>query len=298
MPGGSRTPTTASPERVLLSASRAVAVARAHGLVADDPVVLAAGANLVVHLRPLPVVAKVAAVTHEVREPAEWLARELAVAGHLAARGIPVVRPSEELPPEVHRDGGAVMTFWRHERHDPARVPRPAEMAALLADLHVALRDCAEPLPWLGPPLLDTARFLDRARRRRTLPADHLDALADAFDDLRAALPAAAATDQPLHGDPHPGNLLSTPAGWLWADLEDACSGPLWWDLACVDSSVRTDGRAAVRAYGVDPEELGVFRGLRRLHTTVWYCLYAETDPASRARAAELLRGWDAQPPW
>ncbi len=47
-----------------------------------------------------------------------------------------------------------------------------------------------------------------------------------------------------------------------------------------------------MRAYGRRPADLGVFRALRRLHATVWYCLYAETRTAHRDRAAALVAGW------
>lgn len=241
-------------------------------------------------------VAKIASVTHLVREPEQWLERELAVAAHLAARGIPVVRASGELPATVHRHGGDVMTFWRHEPHAADVLPRPDELAALLIDLHAALRNLAEPPPWLGTPLLDIARFLEHARRAGTPAAADVDVLAGVFERLRAALPPPAPDDQALHGDPHPGNLLATGAGWVWCDLEDTCSGPLEWDLACVDGSTRLDGPAAVKAYG--DRDLGVFRDLRRLHATVWYCLYAETDARQRGRAEALLVGWRAQPSW
>ena len=47
-----------------------------------DPVILADGANVIVHLSPSPVVAKVAASTPAVRpDPAAWLQRELDLSG-------------------------------------------------------------------------------------------------------------------------------------------------------------------------------------------------------------------------
>jgi hypothetical protein len=73
MPGGL--------DDLAMAALRAVrAVARSLSLPTDDPVVLEGGANLVVHLPPAPVVAKAAASTREVRDPATFLGRELEVA--------------------------------------------------------------------------------------------------------------------------------------------------------------------------------------------------------------------------
>lgn len=78
----------------------AVAVAKAHGLACKEPIVLADRSNVIVHLSPAPVVARVATTTALVRpEAGAWLEREITVAGFLAERGVAVVPPSDELPP-------------------------------------------------------------------------------------------------------------------------------------------------------------------------------------------------------
>jgi thiamine kinase-like enzyme len=38
--------------------------------------------------------------------------------------------------------------------------------------------------------------------------------------------------EQLLHGEPHPGNLLTTKNGLLFIDLETGCRGPVEFDLA------------------------------------------------------------------
>ena len=94
-------------------ADAAVKVAVGLGIQCGDPVVLADGANVVVHLSPAPVVAKVvAASTTEVRPAAVWLQRELDVVSYLADRGAPVMTPSPEVPATVHHGDGQVMSFW------------------------------------------------------------------------------------------------------------------------------------------------------------------------------------------
>ena len=97
------------------AAEAAVKVAASLGVRGTDPVILADGANVIVHLSPAPVVAKVAASTTALRpEPAAWLQRELDVTGFLAGRGIPAVVPSPEVPATVHHGDGQVMSFWRY----------------------------------------------------------------------------------------------------------------------------------------------------------------------------------------
>ncbi len=63
------------------AARAAMAAAAGLGVACAEPAVLADGANVIVHLRPSPVVAKVAASTPAVRaNPGAWLQRELDLA--------------------------------------------------------------------------------------------------------------------------------------------------------------------------------------------------------------------------
>jgi Ser/Thr protein kinase RdoA (MazF antagonist) len=277
----------------------AVTVAARFGLAATEPAVLADGANIVVYLRPVPVVAKVAASTPEVRPRVEdWLQRELGVSAFLAAEGAPVVPPSPELPATTHHDGGHVMSFWRYvPPADPARPLRPDEetIGSMLRDLHAVLRRYPRPLPVLAP-LQDIPAYLARPQTR--VDTAGKAALAAAYQRLTAELDSAAeqGEQQALHGDAGVGNLMATDRGWLWHDFEDTCSGPTDWDLAASTSSQHKDGPRILAAYRdpVDPGQLAVCEQLRWLHLTVWYNLYAERLPELGPRAAELLASWPA----
>src|SRR5947208_3303144 len=92
----------------------AVAVAAAHGVRASDPVVLNDGSNLLVHLRPAPIVARVPAVTARFRHGDEWLAREVSVVGFLHTARAPVVPPSTAIAPGPHVHDGHLITFWEY----------------------------------------------------------------------------------------------------------------------------------------------------------------------------------------
>jgi len=273
----------------------AVAVAGGYGITSTGPVVLADGANVVVHLSPAPVVAKVAASTAAVRpDSAAWLQRELDVTAFLAARGAPVVPPSPELPATTYSGHGHVMSFWRYQpAASPGGPPPRADeqaIGSMLRDLHAVLRGYPDPLPRLAP-LQDIPAYLARPQTR--LGAGQKAALAAAYARLTAELDPAAPA-QPLHGDAGAGNLMATGQGWLWHDFEDTCSGPVAWDLAASTASRYLDGRRVLAAYRdpVDPGQLAVCEQLRRLHLTVWYCLYAERLPGLGPRAAELVAGW------
>jgi Ser/Thr protein kinase RdoA (MazF antagonist) len=277
-------------------AAAALKVAASLGVHATDPVVLADGANVIVHLSPAPVVAKVAASTPAVRpDNAAWLQRELDVVRCLAGRGVPVMTPSPEVPPVVHHGDGQVMSFWRYLSPVPGLAGEET-IGSMLRDLHAELRDYPAQLrdypaqlPFLAP-LGDIPAFLARPQTRLT--AGQAAALAAAHARLTAQLDHGRG--QSLHGDAGAGNLMATDAGWVWHDFEDTCTGPVAWDLAASTASPRLDGPRILAAYGepVDPTQLEVCQQLRRLHLTVWYNLYAERLPDLAPRAAELLTLW------
>jgi thiamine kinase-like enzyme len=55
---------------------------------------------------------------------------------------------------------------------------------------------------------------------------------------LRRAIADRGAAEQLLHGEPHPGNLLRTNTGLLFADLETCCRGPVEFDIAHMPEEV------------------------------------------------------------
>lgn len=274
------------------AAEAAVKVAASLGVCGTDPVVLADGANVVVHLSPAPVVAKVAASTTAIRhDVAAWLQRELDVTSFLAERGAPVVVPSPEVPATVHHGDGQVMSFWQYVDSSGDVLPDVATTGSMLRDLHAALRGYPGQAPVLAP-LGDIPAFL--ARPHTILTPAQAAAVAAAYARLTAELGPYPA--QPLHGDAGAGNLMATSTGWIWHDFEDTCSGPVAWDLAASTANQRLDGSRVLAAYGdpVDVAQLTVCQQLRRLHLTVWYALYSERLPRLRSRAAELLALWPA----
>src|SRR5690349_7337945 len=218
-------------------AAAGVRVAASLGVYATDPVILANGANVIVHLSPAPVVAKVAASTPAVRpDNAAWLQRELDVVRFLAGRGVPVMTPSPEVPPVVHHGDGQVMSFWRYLSPVPGLAGEET-IDSMLRDLHAELRDYPAQLPFLAP-LGDIPAFLARPQTRLT--AGQAAALAAAHARLTAQLDPGRG--QSLHGDAGIGNLMATDAGWVWHDFEDTCTGPVAWDLAASTASPRLDG--------------------------------------------------------
>jgi len=222
----------------------AVAVADAHGLRCDQPVVLCEAWHVLVHLSPWPVVARVTSGAPGV-DPGD-VERELAVAGHAARAGAPVVQPSDLLPPGPHRRDGHTLVFWRYlERTgelDPAAAGRG------LRRMHDSLADYDGELPRGGRPAEVRAMLAPLA------PSDDVELLCVLAS---RELPEG----QALHGDAHLFNCIQTATGPVWHDLETACRGPREYDLAALVLDDRSQGpdpeaRAALAAYGPYDEDI------------------------------------------
>jgi hypothetical protein len=269
----------------------AVAVAAAHGLRPAEPLVLAQGSNVLVHLAPAPVVARVPTTTIAAFRPdTAWLAREVAVAGHLARRGAPVVGPSAEVDPGPHVHDGLPVTFWAHVPR--AAVPLDAKAAGR------GLRECHEALVDFPGDLPEHAIFHEARAVLARLAADGALAPADArlAERVGAGIAARiAALDvpvQPLHGDAHLGNVIQSAGGPLWNDFEDAHRGPRAWDLACLHAGRQGPAIAeAAAGYGDqgDAAVLDLMIEARTYIGVAWTLVYAPHRTDSAARVAARL---------
>jgi hypothetical protein len=270
-------------------------LARRLGLPPDEPVVLSHRGNLLVHLTPAPVVARVATLTGTWRlDPMAWLTREVAVAAFVAERGGPVVPPAAE--PGPYWQDGLAISLWQHvvPRNE---TPGPADVGAALGWLHLAARDCPADLGELHPAtdqITDGLTVLERnavcdAGTLATLRARHGEALAD--------LRAAGGEPIVVHGDAHHGNLLGA-GGWLWIDLEETGRGPAAWDLATMVRYYQADDvLTGLRAYAAETRtdvptaaDLAPFRRVRDIEAAVWALGVAQSYPARyRGTAQKLL---------
>jgi hypothetical protein len=241
-------------------------VAESHGLRDLDPVVLDATNNVVVWLRPQPVIAKVGTWSHS----AEVLAREHELAAFLIADGAEVRPPLPGSLPAIDPGTGCVVTLWERLEHDPAREVAPGLAGASLRRLHEHLRRFTGPLPSYEV-AVDRARAVtEGSQPMGDLPPPDRALLGRALDELVAAIADHGFHPVPLHGEPHGGNLLATPAGPRWIDLEDAAVGPAAWDLAFLPDD-------AVASYGpVDAELLRLTRTLVSACVATWCWLRSD----------------------
>jgi Phosphotransferase enzyme family len=217
-------------EMLASEVSRAMVAARSVAssvdLTVDDAIVLHNSNKLTVRLLPCDVVARVAPVAHQVAQ------FEVEVAQRLAESGCPVATLEPRVAPQGYERDGFVVTLWTYyEPATPGEV-LPADYATALERLHAGMRKLNVPAP----------HFTDRVDQAQKLVAsrDHTPALADAdrellgdtLRDLRRGIGECGGAEQLLHGEPHPGNLLTTKNGLLFIDLETCCRGPVEFDLA------------------------------------------------------------------
>jgi hypothetical protein len=257
---------------VTAALAAAQAVAREHGVACDEAVPIAGGSNVLVHLKPAPVVARVMTGTAVLHDDVEaWLTREIAVGAFAAERTVVVVPPTDLLPPGPHERDGLWMTLWRFVPHDD-RAPDPRELGRSLRELHAALAG----FPGDLPPLTSIRDWLDGLLDELP-PSLDVDRLRNELGSLSPAVFESSLPAQAIHGDTSMSNALFTDGGPVWNDLEDVCFGPVAWDVAGLASSARARGRSEefieelLAAYG-DPgiDDLQTFFEAHALYETIW----------------------------
>jgi hypothetical protein len=264
----------------------AAAVACAHelGLGAVEPVVLKLAHHTSVRLAPWPIVARVDS-SGDVERNLPFMRRELDVAQHLARAGAPTVRPTHDPAPGPHVQGRCAITLWDYVEHRPATEEADiAAAGAALRDVHAALADYPGELATITQATDVCARLLADPNAMPALDAPSRQFLAEQLDQLTGGPALDPARFIALHGDAHAGNILVTPAGPIWADLEAARLGPLEWEL----TSLPRPGH--VHFPNVDRALLQRLSLLRSVTVAVWCWNDAARSPEVR-EAAEYHLG-------
>ena len=269
----------------------AVAVGRGLGLRVEDPVVLRASLNVIVWLRPEPIVARIQAETGLVRS-AETLGDSMALASFLAAAGLPVCAPTSGIDPGPHVGStGHAMTLWGYVEV-LADEPDTAHVGRSLAEIHEAAVDFAGPMRHVGP--------LDEIDRLAKLVAGERPGDAAHLRSLRARIEVPDLPVQAVHGDAHLGNVVMTRAGICWMDWEESWRGPRAWDLAALDHRRRVLGEhgkeieRALDGYGeYDRDEVEAWAPAVALWAAAWGVLYAIATGELTREAVQRLAWLD-----
>jgi len=288
-----------SPDQSALAAARTVA--SAHGLKLDAAVVIYSGSNVLVHLRPAPVVARVMTGTVALHDdPRRWLEREVSVLEFLAPSGL-AVSPSRLIAPGPHCHDGLWMTFteWvsevepNPEIHPAVSIDDARELGRMMRYLHDALRPYDRKLGGSRELRDDIERLLGQLRPADAQPPAAISSLGERLNALGTVVFESSLPTQALHGDVSLRNLLRTRRRLVWNDFEDTFRGPVHWDVASAVGSLRVHGadRRCVRemldAYGWNDErELAPFLAAQDVYDEIWRMYHRQRRRTWRAAAS------------
>jgi hypothetical protein len=273
------------PPDVARAIDAAISIAVALDLPADGAIVLQSSNKLALRLLPCDVFARVAPAGHD------HARFEIGLARRLGEVDSPVAALEPRVEPRGYRRDGFEVTLWTY--YEPASPEvSPAAYADALERLHAGMRRLD----------VSTPHFTDRVASAEQLVAgrDLTPELADADREmltstlgrLRRVIGDRGAAEQLLHGEPHPGNVLSTTDGPRFIDLESCCRGPVEFDLAHVPEAVAEHYR------GIDHALLRDCRQLVLAMVAAWRWERGDQLPDGERAGRELLRVLRGGPPW
>ncbi|WP_399885347.1 phosphotransferase [Streptomyces sp. BBFR51] len=196
------------------------------GLRVDDAVVVHNSDRVALRLVPCDVLVRVAPLGH--LADSEF---EVEVARRLADVDAPVAELDPRVEPRVYvRDAFAVSLWTYYEPVGPEVAP--ADYADVFLRHHAALRRLELDAPHFTDRVAAALRAVNDREQSPELSDADRELLSGTLDGLSSAISLDAVGEQLLHGEPHPGNLLSTRRGPLFIDLATCCRGPVEFDLA------------------------------------------------------------------
>jgi hypothetical protein len=255
----------------------AISSASAFDLRVDDAVVLHDSDKLTLRLLPCDIVARVAHVGQEVAT------FEVELAQRLAATGSPAVALEPRVEPRVYVRDGFTVTLWTYHEPVPTREAAPAEYADALERLHAGMRQIDMATPHFTDRVAQALSLVADRSRTPELPDADRELLSSTLRTMSREIQDRGAPEQLLHGEPHPGNVLSTKDGLLFIDLETCCRGPVELDIAHAPEEV------GGHYPGADQDLLRQCRVLMLAMITTWRWNRDDQLPNGRRLAREWL---------
>jgi aminoglycoside phosphotransferase (APT) family kinase protein len=277
------------PAEIPRALAAAMSIASALGLTVDSAIVVQDSNRLAVRLLPCDVLARVAPSAYQVAQFAQF---EIDLAQRLAETESPVAVPEPRVEPRVYERDGFVVTLWTYYVSvTPQEVP-PADYANVLARLHAGLRRLNVRTPHFTDRVAEAQQLVENGNLTPELVDADRELLVSTLRDRRQAIAGRGAAEQLLHGEPHPGNMLSTKTGLLFIDLETCCRGPVEFDLAHVPREV------SERYAPADEELLNECRVLVLAMVAAWRWDPGDQFPDRQRAARALLDALRTGPPW
>ena len=263
----------------------ATEIAASLDLAASDAIILHNSNKLALRLTPCDVFARIAPVGQEVAQ------FEVELAQRLDEVGSPVCPLEPRADPRVYTRDGFAVTLWTYYEAVTPHVS-PVDYAKALELLHLGMRKVDMPSPRFTDRIAEAQEVVADPDRSPELAGADRVFLGGRLASLRRAIEERGAAEQLLHGEPHPGNLLSTKSGPLFIDLETCCRGPVEFDLAHVPEPV------CEHYPDVDQGLLDECRQLVLAMVAAWRWELGDQFPNGRRFGDELLRALREGPPW
>lgn len=264
----------------------AMSIASALGLTVDDAVVLQNSNKLTVRLLPCDVLARIAPLARQVAQ------FEVELAQRLAEIRSPVAALEPRVEPRSYERDSLVVTLWTYYSSVTPREVAPADYAKALKRLHTGMRKLDVTTPHFTDRVAEPQQLVASRDRTPALTDADRELLSSTLRSIRRTIADRGAAEQLLHGEPHPGNLLSTQNGPLFIDLETCCHGPVEFDLAHVPEEV-------IEHYpDVDQELLDECRVLVLAMVAAWRWDAGDRFPNGTRVARELVSTLRKGPPW
>jgi len=274
------------PPEIQRALAAATSIASALGLPADDVIVLHDSNKLTVRLLPCDLVARVAQTGHQAAQ------FEIGLARRLAETRSPVAALDPRAEPRVYERDGFVVTLWTY--YEPVAPPEvsPAGYANALQRLHAGMREVGVRTPHFTDRVEEAQRLAESSSLTPDLGDADRRLLVTALQSRRRAIADRGAAEQLLHGEPHPGNVLSAKSGLVFIDFETCCRGPVEFDLAHVPEEV------SERYGAVNSDLLIECRGLVLAMVAAWRWDPGDQLPGRQRAARALLGALRQGPPW
>jgi hypothetical protein len=274
------------PSETQRALTAAMSTASALGLTVDGAIVLHDSNKLAVRLLPCDVLARIAPAAHQVAQFEVDLAQQLAEAGS------PVGALDPRIEPRVYERDGFVVTLWTYYEAVTSREVPPADYANGLERLHAGMRKVDVRAPHFTDRVESAQQLVGSSPLTPQLADADRQLLVSTLRSRRQAIVDRGVPEQLLHGEPHPGNVLSTKSGLLFIDLETCCRGPAEFDLAHVPEDVSSHYADA------DEALLSECRVLVLAMVAAWRWDPGDQFPDGRRAGCKLLGALREGPPW
>ena len=256
------------------------------GLAVANAIVLPDSNKLTVRLLPCDIVARVAPIAYQVAR------FEIGLAQRLAEFESPVAVPDPRAEPRVYENDGFTVTLWTYYEPAMSGEISPAGYANALERLHAGMRKLDVRVPHFTERVEEAQHLVETTHLTPALAGADRKLLSTTLRSRRRAITGRGAAEQVLHGEPHPGNVLSTKSGPLFIDFETCCRGPVEFDLAHVPEDV------SERYADADQELLSQCRVLVLAMVAAWRWDRDDQLPDRQRAARALLRALRMGPPW